>query len=128
MRIQEAKIDPVIGSGSEDLTTSSSGEATLSIRLKLSYLVENCNLSPAGAMVGRNPTPQGLRRGQVQWCCLNSEVGRVVREGGTSVEGRICAPELMEPLRCFFGYLLFVLCYRLRRRQLYPESASRANF
>jgi len=51
MRIQDAKIDPVIGSGSEDLTTSSSGEATLSIRLKLSYLVEDCNLSPASAMV-----------------------------------------------------------------------------
>jgi hypothetical protein len=62
MRIQEAKIDPVIGSGSEDLTTSSSGEATLSIRLKLSYLVEDCNLSPAGAVIGRNPTPQGLSR------------------------------------------------------------------
>jgi hypothetical protein len=46
MRIQEALIDPVIGAGSEDLTTSSSGEATLSIRLKLSYMLEDCNILP----------------------------------------------------------------------------------
>jgi hypothetical protein len=43
MRTQEATIDPVIGSGSEDLTTSSSDEATLSITLKLSYMLEDCN-------------------------------------------------------------------------------------
>jgi len=78
MRIQEATIDPVIGSGSEDLTTSSWGEATLSITLKLSYLLEDCNFSPAqmregraatgppqAMLVGRNPTPQGLRRGRL---------------------------------------------------------------
>jgi hypothetical protein len=46
MRIQEAMIDPLIGAVSEELTTSSSGEATLSIRLKLSYMPEDCNILP----------------------------------------------------------------------------------
>src|SRR3981081_2506847 len=34
----------------------------------------------------------------------------------------------MERVALLLSYLLFLPCYRLRRRQLYPESASDANF
>jgi hypothetical protein len=34
-------------------------------------------------MVGRNPTPPSLRRGQALWCCLSPELGRAEAcEGG----------------------------------------------